>query len=97
MISAAIETAERKEAEDQIRQQTRTQHVRLIDMTVQYKGTSGPTLAPVYVPVYIFSWFHGGVKVRTFVSGCNASQVSGTKMLDDMKIANMAAVVTSGD
>lgn len=52
---------------------------RFIDMHCTYMGSTGAArgsaatadgaggldLSPVYVPAYIFSWWHGGAKVRT--------------------------------
>ena len=29
------------------------------------EGSGGLDLSPVYVPAYIFSWWHGGAKVRS--------------------------------
>lgn len=57
-------------------------------------GRGGLDVMPVYVPAYVFSWWHGGTKVRTFVSGVNLA-VSGVHVLDDTKIATVAAAATT--
>jgi len=47
-------------------------HVRLLDLRVEFLppgGAGGVQVAPVYAPVFVFSWRHAGVKVRTMVSG----------------------------
>lgn len=47
-------------------------------------------LSPVYVPVFVFSSWRHGVKLRTFVSGITTA-ASGTRVYDDRKIALLAA------
>ncbi|KAF6253314.1 hypothetical protein COO60DRAFT_429271 [Scenedesmus sp. NREL 46B-D3] len=58
-------------------------------------GKGGLDLMPVYVPAYVFSWWHGGTKVRTFVSGVEPAGVSGVHVLDDTKVAIIAAAATT--
>ncbi|WIA22921.1 hypothetical protein OEZ85_001294 [Tetradesmus obliquus] len=57
-------------------------------------GRGGLDVMPVYVPAYVFSWWHGGTKVRTFVSAVNLA-VSGVHVMDDTKIATVAAAATT--
>ena len=98
LLASIIKRKETSRAEDYLRRVTGAQQVRLVDMDIQYitpAGSDRPLLSPVYVPAYVFSWMHGGVKVRTFVSGVNPRQVTGTRVLNDQAVALVTAGVSS--
>lgn len=66
MLKSRVESAERRRAEEQVARATGHRHVRCIELTVKWLGPAtgeGPRLSPVYVPLYVFSWVHGGIKV----------------------------------
>ena len=65
-----------------------------LDMALDW--AAGPALSPVYVPVYIYSWSHGGLKVRTFVSGADATAVAGAVLPDEARVATLAALGCAG-
>ncbi len=70
LLKGKVESAERRAGESMVLQATGAKHIRFLQMDIDYVGGGdGPTLSPIYVPVYVFSWRHAGVKVRTFVSG----------------------------
>jgi hypothetical protein len=76
-------------------------HVRLLDLRVEFLSDhgGGPEVAPVYAPVFVFSWRHAGVKVRTMVSGVRGGgagagagaagqlRVAGPILPDETKVA----------
>jgi hypothetical protein len=98
LLAATIKRKETSRAEDYLRRVTGAQQVRLVELDIQYvspRGSDGPLLSPVYLPAYVFSWMHGGVKVRTFVSGVNSMQVTGTRVLNDQAVALVTAGVSS--
>eukprot|EP00879_Flechtneria_rotunda_P028299 GHRR01030398.1.p1 GENE.GHRR01030398.1~~GHRR01030398.1.p1 ORF type:complete len:445 (+),score=149.96 GHRR01030398.1:808-2142(+) len=108
LLMARLESAERRAAETEIARTTGGAQVRFVDMECTWFGSAGPAagggagarggldLMPVYVPAYVFSWWHGGTKARTFVSGVNPAAVSGAQVLDDTKLATLAAATTAG-
>lgn len=48
--------------------------------------------SPVLVPTFVFRYRHLGVKLHTFVSGCDASLASGTRVYDEGRVGILAGV-----
>lgn len=89
----AIKAHQYKVAEDLLLKAYRCDETHALNLDVQLQQF---TAAPVYVPVYLYSSRHvGNAKVRTFVSGIDASQVSGVRVYDEAKIGIAAAAVAA--
>ncbi|GBF95931.1 hypothetical protein Rsub_08054 [Raphidocelis subcapitata] len=98
LLKSRIESAERRRAEAAVSEATGFPHVRFVQLAVTWLGPAadeGPRLSPVYVPFYVFSWMHAGIKVRTFVSGADG-RASGAHHLDPSKVAVLATAATGG-
>jgi hypothetical protein len=66
LLAARIEAAEQRRAEEQVAAAMGVRHVRFVQLALSWLGPAagdGPRLSPIYVPVYVFSWIHGGIKV----------------------------------
>ncbi|KAI8466101.1 MAG: hypothetical protein J3K34DRAFT_524776 [Monoraphidium minutum] len=98
LLASRIESAERRRAEEQVAAVTGHRYVRFVELALTWLGPAGgegPRISPVYAPAYIYSWIHGGIKVRTLVSGADG-RASGAHHLDDTKVAVLATAATSG-
>ena len=90
----AIRAHQHNAAQDLLVKAYRCDETRGLDLDVRLQQF---TAAPVYMPVYLYSSRHvGNTKVRTFVSGTDASQVSGVRVYDEAKIGLAAAAVAAG-
>lgn len=80
-------------AQDLLVKAYRCDETRGLDLDMQLQQF---TAAPVYMPMYLYSSRHvGNTKVRTFVSGIDASSVSGVRVYDEAKIGLAAAAVAA--
>lgn len=98
LLASRIESAERRRAEELVTATTGYRYVRFVQLRLTWLGPAGgdgPRLSPVYVPAYVYSWIHGGIKIQTFVSGVDG-RASGPHHLDDTKVAVLATIATSG-
>jgi hypothetical protein len=65
LLAARIQASEQRRAEDQVMAALGARHVRFVQLALTWLGPAGdgPRLSPAYVPVYVFSWMHAGIKV----------------------------------
>lgn len=91
---STIKSHQYNAAQDLLLKAYRCDETRGLDLDVQLQQF---TAAPVYMPVYLYSSRHvANTKVRTFVSGIDASKVSGVRMYNEAKIGLAAAAVAAG-
>lgn len=98
LLKGRIESAERRRAEEQVSAATGFPHVRFVQMAITWLGPAagdGPRLSPLYLPLFVYSYSHAGVKVRSFVSGVDG-RAAGAHYLDDSKLAVLATLATGG-
>jgi hypothetical protein len=77
LLKSRVESAERRRAEAAVSEATGFPHVRFVQLAITWLGPArdeGPRLSPVYVPFYLFSWMHAGIKVRPARGGAGGAR-----------------------
>ncbi|CAK0753060.1 hypothetical protein CVIRNUC_002192 [Coccomyxa viridis] len=86
-VTEVIREEEHSAATDMLRSQYQADRVSGLDMSISPSSFSA---SPFFVPAFIFRSYHFGAKMHTFVSGLDASRVTGQRAYDEGKTAVLA-------